>query len=437
MNGIDDDSAGDVAFKTDGLVEVLEDYNLTYGQNFDLGSHGKFKNDIAARLAHKKPYNRIEDEPNKQLDLLIVVDQMLTGYDSKWINTLYLDKLLRYENIIQAFSRTNRLFGPEKPFGTIRYYYKPHTMRRNIDEAVKLYSGDKPISLFADRLASNVARMNACFAEITAIFSEAGIGDFKKLPANVSERAAFARRFQELTGILEAARIQGFIWEKIEYQAEDGASYTVALDMTQQQFLTLAQRYKELGSSSGGGGEISIPFDIDGHISEIDTGKIDADYMNSRFEKYLKVLQSGDIEAREITLSELQRSFASLTQDEQKIAEIFLRDMQRGDVKINSERHFRDYLADYKIKEMNAEIDMIVESLGVDPIKLIALMNAKINDVNLNEYGRFDELKATIDKQKAKTYFEALEGNDIPAFKINIKAADMLRSFIIQGGFKL
>ena len=113
----DDDSTGNVTFKTNGLVELLEDYNQAYGQNFDLGSHGKFKKDIAARLAHKKPYNRIETDKAKQLDLLIVVDQMLTGYDSKWVNTLYLDKVLQYESIIQAFSRTNRLFGPDKPFG--------------------------------------------------------------------------------------------------------------------------------------------------------------------------------------------------------------------------------------------------------------------------------------------------------------------------------
>ena len=78
------------------------------------------KKDIVARLAHKKPYQRLK--PEEQVDLLIVVDQMLTGFDSKWVNTLYMDKVLKYENIIQAFSRTNRIFGPEKPFGTIKYY---------------------------------------------------------------------------------------------------------------------------------------------------------------------------------------------------------------------------------------------------------------------------------------------------------------------------
>lgn len=69
------------------------------------------KKDVAARFAHKKPYDRIEKDPEKQVGLIIVVDQMLTGFDSKWVNTMYLDKVLHYENIIQAFSRTNRLFG--------------------------------------------------------------------------------------------------------------------------------------------------------------------------------------------------------------------------------------------------------------------------------------------------------------------------------------
>jgi len=126
------DNNGSVRFKTDGLVEVLEDYNAMYDQDFTMATHAKFKKDISARLAHKKPYERIDLDPDKQLDLLIVVDQMLTGFDSKWVNTLYIDKYLKYENIIQAFSRTNRLFGPDKPFGTIRYYRYPILMERNI-----------------------------------------------------------------------------------------------------------------------------------------------------------------------------------------------------------------------------------------------------------------------------------------------------------------
>ncbi|MDB5843004.1 MAG: HsdR-like type restriction modification system protein [Polaromonas sp.] len=427
----DEDGGGDPVFKTNGLVEILGDYNATYGHTFDLGSHANFKKDLAARLAHKAPYIRIETEPGKRLDLLIVVNQMLTGFDSKWVNTLYLDKLLTYEHIIQAFSRTNRLFGPDKPFGTVRYYRKPHTMTRNVAAAVKLYSGDKPIGLFADRLPHNLERMNASFAEISAIFEAAGIVDFMKLPDDLTERAAFAKCFQEFNKILEAAKIQGFTWEQAVY-AFDAPKQTVALVVTQHQYLTLLQRYKELGGGSGAGGE-AIAFEIDSHITEIDTGKIDADYMNSRFDKYLKVLQSGNEQAKETTLAELHRSFSSLSQEEQKIAEIFLHDIQRGDVQIDAHRTFRDYLADYQAQARNHEIDTLVARLGVDKVKLVALMNTHVTPANINDFGRFDDLRATVDQQKAKTYLEGLEGQALPLFRVKSRTAKLLQDFIIQG----
>ena len=212
---------------------------------------------------------------------------------------------------------------------------------------------------------------------------------------------------------------------------------TIAVAVTQHQYLTLLQRYKELGGGGGSGGGEAIPFEIDSHITEIDTGKIDADYMNSRFDKYLKVLQSGNEQAKETTLAELHRSFSSLSQKEQKIAEIFLHDIQRGDVQIDTHRTFRDYLADYQAKAKNREIDTLVARLGVDKVKLVALMNTHVTEANLNEFGRFDDLKATVDQQKAKTYLKGLEGfegKELPLFRVNIRTAKLLQDFIIQGG---
>ena len=103
----------------------------------------------------------------------------MTGFDSKWVNTLYMDKMLEYENIIQAFSRTNRLFGPDKPFGVIRYYRKPHTMEQNVLKAVKLYSGDRPIGLFVDRLAHNLEKMNRRCTRHCGVVYERGVPDLK------------------------------------------------------------------------------------------------------------------------------------------------------------------------------------------------------------------------------------------------------------------
>lgn len=433
----DDDSGGtDPAFKAEGLEEIIKDYNATYGQKFDMGTHANFKKDLAARLAHKAPYIRVEAEPEKRLDLLIVVNQMLTGFDSKWVNTLYCDKLLEYENIIQAFSRTNRLFGPDKPFGTIRYYRKPHTMKRNVDAAVKLYSGDKPIGLFADQLPRNLERLNDCFTEISAIFSAAGISDFAKLPDDLAARAAFAKQFNRFSAILEAAKIQGFTWDQSVYEFDTEPKQSIAMALTKLQYLTLLQRYKELGAGGGGAGE-SISFDIDSHITEIDTGKIDADYMNSRFAKYLKELESGDGASREATLAELHRSFTSLSQEDQRFAEIFLHDIQRGDVQIDPSRTFRDYLVDYKARAKNKDFAVVVATLGVDAAKLAALLDAHVTEANLNEYGRFDDLRATVNMALAKAYFERIEGAALQPFKVKIRADKVLKDFLIRGVLSL
>ncbi|OJF77426.1 MAG: hypothetical protein BKP49_00060 [Treponema sp. CETP13] len=215
------DNNGKVQYKEDGLIEIMQDYNERFEQDFTIATHGKFKKDITARLAHKEPYLRIEQTPEKQIDLLIVVDQLLTGFDSKWLNTLYLDKMLQYENIIQAFSRTNRLFGPEKPFGTIRYYRKPHTMEENIKKAVKLYSGDKPLGLFVQRLSHNLTKMNVMYEDIADLFTHANSKNFEKLPQDNSEKGKFAKQFSELTSYLEAAKIQGFNWEQSSYEVDD------------------------------------------------------------------------------------------------------------------------------------------------------------------------------------------------------------------------
>lgn len=158
--------------------------------------------------------------------------------------------------------------------------------------------------------------------------------------------------------------------------------------------------------------------------------------MNSRFEKYLKVLQSSDEQAKEATLAELHRSFTSLSQADQKIAEIFLHDIQRGDVQIDSLHTFRDYLTDYKAQAKNKEIAAIASGLGLDQAKLITQVNTHVTDANLNEYGRFDDLRKTVDRQKAKAYFEGLEGKSLPMSRVNIKISQLLRDFLLRGGIE-
>lgn len=425
--------------KEDAVVEMLEDYNKQFGQSFTIPSYQKYKKDVSLRLAHKKPYLGIDKHPEMELDLLIVVDQMLTGFDSKWVNTLYLDKVMKYENIIQAFSRTNRLFGPDKPFGTIRYYRKPHTMKRNIKRAVKLYSGDKPLGLFVHKLEENIQSMNEVFHDIYELFESAGVKNFEKLPEEKAAKARFALLFKMFEAYLEAAKVQGFTWKKSEYffKHEDETQTSVVVALDERTYLTLVQRYKELVSPIGPV-EDDVPYDIEGYITEINTGAIDADYMNANFTKWLKQLQEGAAkESIEQTLNELHKSFASMTQEEQKYANLFLHDVESGEIQVEEGKTLKDYITEYQVNAKNDQIHRFAAAVGVNEDKLRAIMAIHVTEATINEYGRFDALKASVDMKIAKQYFEAVEGKPLPSFKITIKLDELLRKFIFADGFEV
>src|SRR5699024_3102634 len=161
-------------------------------------------------------------------------------------------------------------------------------MTRNVEEAVKLYSGDRPMGLFVHRLPEHVAQMNASFEEISALFNTENISD----------------------------------------------------------------------------------------------------YMNARFDKYLKELEGGDPDAKEAALAELQRSFASLSQQEQHMAELLLNDFLRGDVQTKAGYSFRDYLAEYQADTNQQKIKAMVDNLGVDEQLLTEFMTARVTETDINEYGR-------------------------------------------------
>lgn len=406
------------------IAEILKDYNAQFHTNFGYATYSRFKTDLSDRLSHINAYKRIK--PDEQLDLLIVVDQMLTGFDSKWLNTLYLDKILDYANLIQAFSRTNRLCDKtDKPFGLIRYYRKPHTMQRNIERAVKLYSGDRPMGLFVDNLDKVIDKMNVCFADIADIFKWAGLEDFSKNPDDTTSCAKFVKLFNQLNEHLQAARLLGFSWEKLSYDVvqEDDSVITATLNFDQETYDKLLARYKDLfkESSGNGGGSDDVPFDLRSHINEIETDKIDQNYMNARFEKWLKTI--GGIEEA-AALEELHHSFATLSKEDQKFAELFLHDVQSGDIELDPSLALSDYIADYKQKDANDKVEKVIQNLSLDGDLLRAMLARKYTRENL-DLGRLNSLKATVDREKAKVYF-----NEERMIFLNKRIDEFLREFI-------
>ena len=432
-NNIDNSDEG--IAREDAIVEMLKDYNAKYGMTFQLANYAKYKKDVAKRLAHKKPYIGIENDHNKQIDLLIVVTQMLTGYDSKWVNTLYVDKTMKYVDIIQAFSRTNRLFGPDKPFGIIKYYSYPYTMEQNINDALDVYV-DRPLGVFVDKLEKNLSNINQRFLTIRDIFCSHNIKNFEKLPDTREDRNMFAKCFSEMTHLLEAAKLQGFVWEKQTYEFQHGDTYTkVTMEIDEQTYYVLLQRYRELfEGGTPGDPKDTWEYAIDTYITETGTGTIDAEYIDSKFQKFIKNLymEGPGSELTKTALEELCKTFASLSQKDQRTALIILHDIQSGDLHLDKGKTIYDYIAEYQISELHKQIMTLSEATGLNPSQLINIMSCDVNEQNINEFNRFENLKLTLDLQKTRVFLNKITGKAVPPFLVMPKADQILRRFILD-----
>ncbi len=430
-----DNSDGGI-FREDALLEMLDDYNRKFNTTFQLSTYAKYKKDVAKRLAHKGPYIWIENDHSQQIDLLIVVTQMLTGYDSKWVNTLYVDKVMKYVDIIQAFSRTNRLFGPDKPFGIIKYYSFPYTMEQNIEDALEVYV-DRPLGVFVDKLETNLNNINAKYLHIRDIFFSHEIFNFEKLPDTRADRNMFAQDFSSMTHLISAAKLQGFVWEKLHYEFPHGDTHTeVTLAFDEQTYLTLLQRYRELFTKTpgAGGGDDDFDYPVDTYITETGTGTVDAEYINSKFQRFIKNLYSEGpgSELTKKALEELHKAFASLSRNDQRTAIIILHDIQRGDLRLEFGKTIYDYIVEYQNNELHKQIVNLSEATGINASQLTHIIESDVTEQNLNEYGRFDNLMLTINPIKAKAFLERVLGTSVPGRLVIPSVDPLIRSFIFD-----
>ena len=125
--------------KKQALKEIMTDYNRQYGTNHVIGDFDAYYQDIQQRIKDQQYSNKDYPHANK-IDITIVVDMLLTGFDSKFLNTLYVDKRLVFHHLIQAFSRTNRILNETKPYGNILDF---RGQQDAVDDAIALFSGKK------------------------------------------------------------------------------------------------------------------------------------------------------------------------------------------------------------------------------------------------------------------------------------------------------
>ena len=296
---------------------------------------------------------------------------------------------------------------------------------------------DRPLGVFVDKLESNLTNINQKFLHIRDIFQAQKIENFTKLPEAREDRNMFAKDFSQMTHLLEAAKLQGFTWDKDEYEFQHGDTYTyVKMELDEQTYLILLQRYRELFEGNGGGSTERDDFDypIDTYITETGTGTIDAEYINSKFVKFIKNLyMSGPgSELTKEAFKELHKTFASLSQKDQRTAMIILHDLQSGDLHLSPGKTIYDYIAEYQFRELHKQVMILAEATGINASQLEHIMSRNVTEQNLNEFSQFDNLKLTLNMAKTREFITKVEGTEVPARLVIPKADKLLREFILD-----
>ncbi|MDR6923004.1 type I restriction endonuclease subunit R [Chryseobacterium sp. 2987] len=208
---------------SDELADIMSDYNQMFDTSFSTENFGAYYDDINLRMKKKKP----EMEP---LDLLLVVNMFLTGFDAKKLNTLYVDKNLEYHGLLQAFSRTNRILNDKKQFGKIICF---RNLKANVDEAIKLFSNNQPVEHIIRGSYDEVkGQLSDLMQDFKEKYPEVQIVD---LLQSEDDRRDFVLDFRDI--IKKRAEIQVYD----DFDAEDSS-----FPMTNQEFVDFRSKYLDI-----------------------------------------------------------------------------------------------------------------------------------------------------------------------------------------------
>jgi type I restriction enzyme R subunit len=197
-----EDNAVEPEQKKTALKSILADYNTRYGSNHTVGEFDLYYQDVQKRIKDQQWPNA--DFPHAQkIDITIVVDMLLTGFDSKYLNTLYVDKNLKHHGLIQAFSRTNRVLNGTKPYGNILDFRQ---QQDSVDAAIALFSGEsagpqaREIWL-VDKAPIVIQKLEAAVQKLDAFMQSQGLAAAPEAVPNLKgdeARAAFINHFKEV-----------------------------------------------------------------------------------------------------------------------------------------------------------------------------------------------------------------------------------------------
>ena len=378
--GANEDLDNNPEHSRESLDKIIDDYNKMYNMNFSSSTFDAYFRDICKKIK------------NTEIDIVIVVNMLLTGFDAKRLNTLYVDKSLKYHDLIQAFSRTNRVESETKPFGNIVCY---RTTKEQVDEAVKLFSQTDSIDTVI--MAPYEEYLNKFKVAVSELLKITPVVESVDSLEREEDIKTFILAFRTVAKLLVSLRTFN------EFDLDNGDT-----DLNAQMFEDYKSKYYELYRRLSNDKEkSSILNDITFSLELIQTDKINVSYI-------LNLIRNVDLtneEQKKKDIEDIESKLVNITDDELFLKADLIKSFLKSILPTLKEEDSIDEALD---NHMNVEREKEIERFSED------------NNINL------DNLKEIIDEYEYSGIFpDSLIGKSIDApFLKKISIIENIKGFI-------
>lgn len=297
----------------DHMKQVMEDYNQEFGTHFSLADLRGFNSDVNNRLARKQDKYLYR---NEQLDLVIVVDRLLTGFDAPCLSTLFIDrKPMRPQDLIQAFSRTNRIFDSSKTYGHIITFQRPLAFKEAVDNALKLYSNGGENEVLAPSWEEEKRNFLRSCSDFKNLATDDYVNDLDLEQVSTPELRKLAKTYQAFDKYLASIRVYK------EYDEEEVYSQTGLDGEKLERYLGLYRNVLAELKSRVEDDDDGEPLDIHYELESIQVDEINYAYILTLIQSLIeqgqsqeKNLSTQDTEAVDNYIQSLEKTNPNLAQ---------------------------------------------------------------------------------------------------------------------------
>ncbi|MDX2247918.1 MAG: type I restriction endonuclease subunit R [Bacteroidia bacterium] len=345
------------------LKAIIDDYNQQYGTNHNINEFDLYYQDVQQRIKFQK-YTHADYPHKNKIDVAIVVDMLLTGFDSKYLNTLYVDKNLKYHGLIQAFSRTNRILNETKPYGNILVFRQ---QQNEVDKAIALFAGEdtgrakeiwlmEPAPKVIEKYEKAIAAMEQFMVQNNLVSEPQEVYNIKGDVARIE----FINRFKEVqrlkTQLDQYTDLSETQKEKIESVLPEDQLLSF-----RSSYLETAKQLKEIQQKEGNNAPPDIQ-QLDFELVLFASAVVDYDYIMGLIAKYTQKQPSKQKMTRSQLISLLSSSANLMDERDDIVAYI---NSLEADKPLN-EKEIRDGYQTFKAEKSAKELAAISQKYGLE-----------------------------------------------------------------------